>query len=196
MITRKRELTTNSDAQLVRLIETIRWHTIRYDNLRASLANRASFVVSVDAVLIAGVSFLFSWIARRSIFGGKATLIVLGCAMLLALVFALLSVRQASRALLSSKSWRKLFEVEPPPSLVYQHSDTIKVAPSYTEFSATLRKQSLNSEVEAATVNLWLVLHTHAYRYRFLRRATNELQVAILAFAGSAILAVTLGLIA
>ena len=129
MITKKRDLTDNANSQLIRLIETARWHTTRYDNLRASLANRASFVVSVDAVLIAGVSFLFSWVATRSVYGGRVSLVIVGCGMLLALVFALLSVRRASQALLSSKSWRKLFNVGPPPSLFYQHSDTIQQYP-------------------------------------------------------------------
>jgi hypothetical protein len=188
-------LTQHASAPAIRLIETARWHTLRYDNLRASLASRASFVVSADAVLIAGVSFLFSWTAGRGVYGGTVSLVPVGVGMLLALIFALLSVRGASRAFLSNKSWRRLFSAEPPLSLFYQHSDTIKAASTYAEFSSAFREQTPDSEVESAVVNLWLVLQTHAYRYRFLRTATNQLQIAILAFAGSAVAAVVLGLI-
>ena len=96
---------------------------------------------------------------------------------------------------MSNKSWRRLFNAEPPLSLFYQHSDTIKAASTYAEFSADFRDQTSDSEVESAVVNLWLVLHMHAYRYQFLRSAINELQIAILAFAVLAIAAVVLGLI-
>ena len=187
-------LTENANTRAARLIETARWHTVRYDNLRVSLASRASFVVSADAVLIAGVSFLFSWTSGRGVFGGAVSLVSLGVGMLLVLIFALLSVRGASRALLSNKSWRRLFNTEPPLSLFYQHSDTIKAVPTYAEFSSAFKEQTTDSELESAVVNLWLILHTHAYRYRFLRTATNELQIATLTFACSAIAAVVLRL--
>jgi hypothetical protein len=194
MTTKVHGMTQGSDIPAARLIETARWHILRYDSLRASLASRASFVLSADAVLIAGISFLFSWTAKRGIYGGIISLALVGVGMLLALTFALLSVRRASRALLSNKSWRTLFSSDAPPSLFYQHSDTIKAIPTYAEFSTAFKGQATGSELESAIVNLWLVLHTHAYRYRFLREATNQLQIAISAFAGSAIAAVILGL--
>src|SRR5579871_1318710 len=162
--------------QAMRLIETARWHIIRYDNLRSSLATRASFTVSVDAVLIAGISFLFSYIAGHKIYGGTISLSLIGSGMLVALIYALLSVRDASQGLLSSKTWRILFGDEPPHSLFYQHSDTIKATPSYREFSATFKGQTLESEAESAIVNLWLVLRTHAHRYKFIRAAIRKLQ--------------------
>jgi hypothetical protein len=188
-------LTEDTNTPAERLIETARWHTLRYDGLRVSLASRGSFVVSADAVLIAGISFLFSWTAGRGVYGGAISLVPVGVGMLLALIFALLSVRGASRALLSNKSWRRLFNVESPLSLFNQHSDTIKAASTYAEFSTAFREQTIDSEVESAVVNLWLVLQTHAYRYQFLRAATKQLQIAILTFSGSATAAVVLGLI-
>lgn len=157
-----------------RLIETARWHTLRYDNLRVSLASRASFVLSADAVLIAGVSFLFSWFSGRTVYGGKSSIVLVGGGMLVALISALLSMRRASQALLSSKPWRVLFNVEPPRSLFYQHSDTVKAVPTYAEFRAAFEGQTASSELESAMVNLWLVLHTHAYRYGFLRVANQR----------------------
>jgi hypothetical protein len=73
---KKRRPGDDIQAQTMRLIETARWHTVRYDDLRASLANRASFVVSVATILIAGTSFLFPWIADRKIYGGTTSLIL------------------------------------------------------------------------------------------------------------------------
>jgi hypothetical protein len=178
-----------------RLIETARWHTVRYDNLRASTANRASFVVSANAILIAGVSFLFSWIAARKIYGGSVSLILVSVGMLLALVFALRSVRAASQVLVSKKTWRTLFKGDPPASLFYHHNDTLKEASTYAQFSSRFKEQTLDSELEWAVINLWIVLNMHAHRYRFLRAATNHLQVATLAFIGSTIAGVALYLI-
>jgi hypothetical protein len=108
-----------------RLIETACWHTLRYDALRVSLANRASFMVSANAVLIAGISFLFSWFSQRPIYGGRTSSIIVGAGMLVALIYSLLSMRKASQALLSSRSWRKIYADDPAPSLFYQHSDTV-----------------------------------------------------------------------
>jgi hypothetical protein len=179
-----------------RLIETVRWHILRYDSLRVSLANRASFMVSANAVLIAAVSFLFSWFSQRHVYGGKLSTILVGIGMVMSFGFALLSMRRASQALLSNKTWRTLFNAEPPPSLFYQHSDTIKTVPGYVEFAAAFKEQTFSSELESAIVNLWQILHTHAHRYGFLRAATNNLQIATLVFAGSAIVAVILGLLA
>ena len=195
MVLRNRRPAAPAAASEEQLLDAARWHILRYDQLRASLASRASFVVSADAALIAGVTFLFSWTASHHVYGGTASIALIGMGMLIALVFAVLSVRSASRALLSSRSWRTLFGAEPPPSLFYQHTDTIRAAPEYTQFSAAFKGQSVRSELDSAVVNLWVVLQTHAYRYRFLRVATNELQIATLAFACSAVVAVVLGLV-
>lgn len=86
-------------------------------------------------------------------------------------------------------------QADPPLSFVYQHSDTIKAAPSYADFELKFKEQSSDSELESAVVNLWLVLRMHAYRYKILRSAINELQIAVFAFAASASLALALGLI-
>lgn len=176
------------------LIEAARWHILRYDALRVSLANRASFMVSANAVLIAGISFLFSWFSQRSIYGGRTSSIIVGIGMLVALIFSLLSMRKASQALLSNRTWRTLYADDPAPSLFYQHSDTVKAIPGHAEFRQAFKMLELDAEVDSAVTNLWLVLRTHAYRYSFLRSATNQFQIAVLAFAGSAIVAVSLGL--
>jgi len=182
-----------SQAQNIRLIEAARWHTVRYDNLRASLASRASFVVSVATILIAGTSFLFPWIADRKIYGGTVALILLGLGMLTSLIFAMLSVREACRGLLTSKPWRKIFG-EAPPSFFYQHEDTIRDLPSYADFSAAFKGQSLETELDYVMINLWLCVETHAHRYRFIRKVVNQLQIAVIAFAVSVVAAAVLGL--
>jgi hypothetical protein len=143
-------------------------------------------MVSADAVLIAGVSFVLSWVLDRGAVGGTALLVMVGTGAVLTLVLATLSIQGASRALLSDKPWRRLFKATPPDSLFYQHTDTIRAVPGHTEFSAAFRGQSPATEAEAAIVNLWLVLRTHAHRYQYLRAATRYLQLAALAFAGTA----------
>jgi hypothetical protein len=185
---------TEHQIQTTRLIEAARWHTVRYDALRASLANRASFVVSVATILIAGISFLFPWIADRKIYGATTALILLSLGILTSLVFAILSVREACRGLLTGKPWRTIFG-EAPRSLFYQHEDTTKDLPSYADFNSAFKNQSLEMELNYAITNLWLCLETHAYRYNFIRNAVARLQIAIIAFAVSVVAAAILGLL-
>jgi hypothetical protein len=184
-----------ADHPAARVVEAARWHALRYDGLRSSLANRASFVVSVDAVLIAGVSFLFPWIIDRGMFGGKASLALVGLGTMLTLLFAALSISRASRALLSSQSWRTLFGGEPAPSLFYHYSDTVNSMPEFAQFRAGFMEQTRTSEAESAVVCLWLVLLTYGHRYQHLRAATKYLRIATLSFVGAAMCAVVLALV-
>lgn len=52
-----------------------------------------------------------SWAAGHKFYGGITSLIIVSFGLLLALAFALLSMRQASRVMLSRSSWRKLFKL-------------------------------------------------------------------------------------
>jgi hypothetical protein len=151
--------------------------------------------VSVDAVLIAGVSFLLPRTLDLGRFGGKASFVFVGLGTLLTLVFAALSIGSASQALLSSRSWRTVFGGEPPPSLFYHYSDTISSIPEFAQFRTVLMDQTRTSEAESAVVCLWLVLLTYAHRYQHLRVATKYLRLATLSFVGAAIWTVVQGLL-
>ncbi|WP_435205650.1 hypothetical protein [Micromonospora sp. bgisy143] len=165
-----------SDLTNRRIIDTARWHILRYDGLRSSIANRASFVISANAVVIGGVALLFPAAIGQDIFGGRATLLAVGCASLAVLILAALSIVAATNALLASKRWRELYGSEPPPGMFYQHSDTFRVVSTFRDFETEFAAQTADSERLSATVTLWIVMQTQNYRYEFLRRATRRLQ--------------------
>ncbi|WBB91425.1 hypothetical protein [Verrucosispora sp. WMMC514] len=168
-----------------RMIETARWHILRYDQLRGSIANRASFLISANAVLIGGVALLFPKTVGQDITGGRPILATLAAGALLVLGLSALSVLSATKALLAGKTWRSLYGTDPQPSMFYQHSDTVEQAPNFAAFDAALLGQSLDEERKSATVNLWVVLQTHNYRYKFLRKSTRYLQLGLAVFVSS-----------
>jgi hypothetical protein len=166
--------------EVTRAIETVRWHTVRYDVLRASAASRASFVIGADSVLIAGVALLIpsthgqsGWIARSLTWVATA-------GALFALLFAGLSIISAANSFLSPLPWRKLFGGPNKWSAFYQHSDTLAIASSYDDFEALFVEQTVDDELTSSIVNLWLVIKTHAYRYGHLRRSIRRLKEGIL----------------
>ncbi|MEW1587918.1 hypothetical protein AB0283_21060 [Micromonospora vinacea] len=165
-----------SDAENQRLIETARWHITRYDGLRSSIANRASFVISANAVLIGGVALLFPNAINQEVYGGRVTVVAMGVAALGVLILAATSIVAATNALLAAKRWRDIYGSEPPPGMFYLHSDTLAVTPTFRDFDTAFAAQTVSDERMSATVNLWVVMQTLNYRYRFLRRATRRLQ--------------------
>jgi hypothetical protein len=167
-------------AEIFRAIETARWHIVRYDALRASAASRASFVITADGVLIAGVALLMS---EGSAFAGGfrqsiSWLIAIGA--LLALVFAAVSIVASTNSMLSSRRWRHLFGEPSSFSAFYQHSDTFTHSPTYAEFEQLFVSQSSDDDLKSAIVNLWVVMKTHAHRYAYLRRAVRYLKLGLL----------------
>lgn len=149
---------------------------MRYDGLRSSIANRASFVISANAVVIGGVALLFPAAIGQDIVGGRVTLLAVGCASLAVLILAALSIVAATNALLAAKRWRELYGPEPPPGMFYQHSDTFRVISTFHDFETAFATQTADGERLSATVTLWIVMQTQNHRYQFLRRATRRLQ--------------------
>lgn len=172
------------------MIETARWHILRYDGLRGSIANRASFLISANAVLIGGVALLFPKTVGQDIAGGRAVLGALAVGALSVLGLSALSVINATKALLAGQSWRSLYGTDPPPSMFYQHSDTVRKTPNFAAFDAAFVEQTLDQERKSATVNLWVVLQAHNYRYKFLRRATRRLRLGLVVFVGSVVVVI------
>jgi hypothetical protein len=191
-MTKNKVRVTQEETKLKRTIETARWHILRYDTLRQSIANRASFLISANAVLIGGVALLFPKAVGPGILGGRPVLATLGAGALMILGLATLSIMSATRALLARRTWRTLFGDDPTPSLFYQHSDTVRQLDNFIAFRDTFTRQSLAEEVDAATGNLWVVLQTHNYRYHFLRQATQRLKLGLAVFATGIATVVTL----
>jgi hypothetical protein len=178
---------SSSSEELRERLATARWHTTRYDSLRASLTTRASFVVSVNAIVIAGVALLLGQSQQGSIEGGRAAFVVLSFSNAATILFSVMSVWRAMGALVGRQQWRTLFGDDPPLSTFYQHSDTFKEFNEYMRFSNTFQAESLQVQLDSATANLWVVMRTHSYRYAFLRKALASLGVSMSIFVTSSV---------
>lgn len=180
------------DQQLLERIEAARWHISRYDSLRGSVASRASFVITANAALIAGVALLAPQTIKEQVFGGRPSLVLIAIGAAVTLALATSSIASAAGAFVALKTWRKLYGDEPPRSLYYQHTDTIREFPQYTPFRENFELATRSQELTWATVNLWVILQTHAYRYRFLRRSIRMLRYGVTSFTVSVVVALIL----
>jgi hypothetical protein len=163
-------------------IEAARWHTDRYDALRASTASRASFVLTANGVLIAGVAFLTPAGLDPSQGLERVVSLLAVAGGLLALLFAAISISLAANSLVSSKRWRVMFGEPRSLGLFYQHSDTFSAAPTFDQFQEQFVGLSREADLGSAIVNLWVVMKTHAHRYAYLRRAVRYLKLGLLVF--------------
>lgn len=169
---------------------------IRYDSLRATVATRASFILSADAVLIAGVALLVPQGIQRNIAGGRASLGLIGLGSIITLVLAGLSIRSAFEAQFGNRPWRRIFGDEAPSGFIYQHTDTLRETPSYGEFASLFATQTPQQELESAVSSLWVGLNSHARRYRFMRKSASRLYLAMSTFVLSVACAIFLIVIA
>jgi len=181
-----------ADDELRERIATARWHTVRYDSLRASLTTRASFIVSVNAVVVAGVALLLAQSPAKDIAGGRIAFAAASLGAASSLFFSALSIQRAMGALIGRRKWRALYGEVPSTSDFYQHSDTLRKFETYASFRTAFQSESLQRQLDSAVLNLWVVMRTHSYRYGFLRKAITMLGISISVFVVSSIFVLTL----
>ncbi|ALG10535.1 hypothetical protein [Kibdelosporangium phytohabitans] len=167
-----------------------KWHIDRYDRLRASTASRASVVLSAGALLSAGnavilVQLLGGWGNAWLIAAFSLGLAVSGCLVVASLI-------AAAGVLVTVKDSRTLFAggAELPPAPIFNGSYTARHLALFQDFRSAVLAQDTASVLQAAHVELWVVIRQHRHRYDRLRRAVRTLRWAALVF-----LAVFLGLL-
>jgi hypothetical protein len=173
-------------------LETLRWHIVRYDALRASLAARASFLLSANAVLIAGVALLVPQGIQRSVAGGRVSLGLLGGGSVVTLILSGISIRDALQAQFLGRPSRTVLGNDPPLAFVYHHSDALQQAPTYQEFASKFSSQGPREELTSALAALWIGLNAYSQRYRHMRRSAVRLYAAMTSFAISVTIAIVL----
>jgi len=176
----------NGDTPTAReLIELMKWHLSRYDQLRSSTANRASVVLSASAVLSAGnalvLNELHSWLT-----GPTSTLVVsiAAAALLSSMWLTIKAAIGSSRVLVTPKGSRTIFDAGSivPSAPLFNGGDTIREYDSFADFSRVAGTQTHRDILLAAQVELWIVIKQHRYRYLRLRQAARALRQAAAAF--------------
>jgi hypothetical protein len=180
------ETLMNVDQQL----ELARWLIERYDGLRASMANRAAMVLSADALLLAGVTFLLdktlsgatqtSYFERLFFLLSIATTII---CLSLSIVFAASAIAfvwKTSRESLGMKSL--------PPLWFFHARDTATHFKDLTEFEREYRATTKEQMVRYALGELFLITRTHYQRYQPFRQSIRLLLIALAALLVSGVI--------
>jgi hypothetical protein len=166
-------------------ISLVKWHLDRYDRLRVSTASRASVVLSAGAILSAGNALILSQLLGSSNSTMRTwVLTVFTVGLTVSSCLVMLSLIRASRVLVTPKDSRRMFASsgELPAGLLFNGTDTVRLIASFRDFQAAVRSQDQREILDAAQVELWIVIQQHRHRYVELRAAVRVLRWAALAF--------------
>ena len=164
-------------------LELALWSIERLDNLRASASNRAAMVISADAILLAGTTFLIDKGISAYKFVDTQAIIYIICA-LLALILVLLSVIYASNTIVFV--WRSTKNAvgvkDLPKSLFFHPSDTVATFKDFGKFEKTFKSSTTDDMLKSALGELMQITLAHHKRYKSLRTSIRLLLVAVIPF--------------
>jgi hypothetical protein len=103
-------------------LDEIKWHLLRYDSLRVSLANRGALVLSANALIAAGVTVLAG---LRTLNSDAAVRAAATVGTILTLLLVGISVSYATSAVANIRPWHKSYGKQLPLAVLYDASDTI-----------------------------------------------------------------------
>lgn len=161
----------------IRLIE-------RNDNLLSSLESRAATVVSADALLLAGTTFLLDKIWSQASQYASIKQIALGISIGLALIALALSIVYATTSI--ANVWRTTRKIVggnlPQPSLFFRPRDTANEFKDFSQFEKHFQASSKEQMLNYALNELWLVENLNIRRYKNFQRAVRLLLFSVVPF--------------
>lgn len=171
-------MTVDEELELVcRLVE-------RYDDLLTSLESRTATVISADALLLAGTTFLVDKVLSQVYQYPLSQQILIGASIGLALVALALSIAYAVSGI--ANVWKttrgQIGGDLPQPSLFFRSSDTVKALKGFSHFEDSFRSSSKEQMLTYALGELWLITNLNVRRYRFFQRAVRLLLFSVVPF--------------
>jgi hypothetical protein len=180
----------DSNPQIWFNIDNIKWLFDRYDRWRSSIATRCSLVVSADALLLAGHTFLLDKIITQ--FTPHSNLIlksILAFLLGLGMVFLIFSIFQATTGIANIwKSSRKMFGINLPDRLFFHPSDVVTKYDSFHNFKETFSNLQNNLVEDAIWAEIWTLIQMHHYRYQQLRKSILFLVMSLPLFVCSIVI--------
>ncbi len=156
----------------------------RHDNLLTSLENRTATVVSADALLLAGTTFLLDKVLSQAYQYPLPKQIGIWVSIGLALVALALSIVYAASGIVNL--WKTTREIVggdlPQPSLFFRPSDTVKALKGFSDFEDSFRSSNKEQMLTYALSELWLVTNLNLRRYRPFQRAVWLLLFSVAPF--------------
>jgi hypothetical protein len=159
-------------------IDLILWLLDRHDRWRLSLVPRAAVIISADALLLAGQTFLIDKTLTKN---GYCPNVLLFTVISIVITFLCISLILAVNSIANVwKPSRNLLDKHMSDRFIFHPSDVAsRKKYSYECFAVDLHNIDENTIYKAATAELWTVLLTHDYRYQYLRRSVQFLVIAI-----------------
>ncbi len=174
----------NDETCTTERFERIHWLIERADTLRESTANRAAIVVSADALLLAGITFLLDKALSNVGPYNPVERTVLAVSISIAVILLVLSLGFATTGIASV--WRikgsAFGSSDVPAHPFYNPFDTIKAFKSFKSFEEAFKGISDEQINTCALSELWTIENLYYERYQTLRRAIGLLLCAIGSF--------------
>lgn len=164
--------------------ETACWMIERYDNLRSLVSNRASIIVSADALLLAGITFLLDqFITLGNAVGGAERTILFAMVGLVILFLGISLFNAVSAIAFVWTTGRKATSFSDEPVILFFNTrETLKTLPTTELFAKRFKSTTKEQMTEYALAELLLVSRVHQARYGSLRWSLRFLQMAVLPF--------------
>lgn len=164
-------------------LEQALWFIERLDKLRASAASRAAMVISADAILLAGITFLIDkGLSNNPIVDVTSILYLISAA--ISLILVVFSVVYAANTIVFV--WRRTRNAvgveDLPESSFFHPSDIVDRYKNYAKFEKVFLSSTMNDMVRGALGELMLITYSHHKRYKNLRASLRFLLVAIIPF--------------
>jgi hypothetical protein len=159
------------------LLDEIKWHLLRYDALRLSLATRGSLILSANALIATGATVLAGQRTSNTAVG-----LLLTAGTILTLTLIGISVSYATSAVINVRPWRRSHGDRIPLAMVYDAGDTNRNTASFEEFSKLFNQINDTDAAGYALSNLWRMIVSYQIRYIRLRSAIHLLFASLWLF--------------
>lgn len=180
-------------------IEFIQWLIQRYDTMRYSIANRAAILLSGNALLFAGITFLMD----KAFFSESADTIISQIALCISIIFCyyflIRSIYSAINAITFLKPVESILESEYPykkfsKRMIFHHRDIVEMenfdmvnkqkkleekGEFFKRFYLNLEKEDI---LDFAINEIYIAAHTHKLRYTYFRDSMKYLIFALIPF--------------
>ncbi len=164
-------------------LDRLCWFVERYDDRRASVSNRAAIVLSADALLIAGVTFIMDKarpeVTQYSHLERVVLLVCFGTSILLLICSITLAIAGLANVWRTSK---QMFGSEMPERIFFYPRQTFEACKNYSEFDEHFRTSSEEEMTRYALGHMWVTMCEYHSRYQNLRRASRLLMLSIIPF--------------
>ena len=166
-------------------LEFILWSIDRHDQLRSTTASRAAMVISANALLLAGTTFLLDQAMKAAVISLNMTIFVVS--MIVTLVFIVFSIVAAANTVVFVwKRTKKAVGIKDLPNTKFFHAsevvDTFKDK-GFSEYVNTFQGTSREDMIKNALGELMQVTFVHNIRYKSLRTSIRFFLVALIPFA-------------